>query len=271
MNLNRREALKYLSAGSLLALGLWPGSLRAKDNVGRFRFLAVNDIHYLSPACGAWLKALVQQMRTHTAVDFCLIAGDLTERGRMEDLATVRDIFKGLGMPVYVQIGNHDYTSQTDRRPYEKLFKNRINYFFKHEGWQFVGLDTTEGQHYSNTKIPSETFAWVRANLPKLDKAAPTIIFTHFPLAAKVRYRPANADELLELFLDYNLKAVVSGHWHGFTENQIGQTTLTTNRCCALKRHNHDNTTEKGYFLFAANEFGLNRTFVEFKPKMITY
>jgi hypothetical protein len=186
-------------------------------------------------------------------------------------LGAVREIFKGLRMPVYVQIGNHDYTTQTDRRPYETLFKKRTNYFFKQGGWQFLGLDTTEGQHYSNTKIQTDTFNWVRDTLPKLDKTAPLVIFTHFPLAAGVRYRPENADDLLAMFLDYDLKAVLSGHWHGFTEHQVGRTTLTTNRCCALKRHNHDNTNEKGYFLCSASLLGLSRTFVEFKPRTITY
>ena len=58
MHMTRREALRHLSAGSLLALGLWPGALRAKDNPdsSSFRFLVVNDTHYMSPECGEWLN-----------------------------------------------------------------------------------------------------------------------------------------------------------------------------------------------------------------------
>ncbi len=269
MDISRRKALKYLGAGTLLGLGLWPGCAHKTKGSGSFRFLAINDMHYLSPACGEYLTGVVRQMKTHEGVEFCLLVGDLTEYGKREDLGVVRDIFKGLGKPVYTQMGNHDHKSQTDRSGYEEIFGKNLNYLFKNNGWQFLGLDSTDGQRYENSKIQSGTLNWVRDILPKLDKQAPLVIFTHFPLGTGVRYRPANAEEFLNLFLEYNLKAVLSGHWHGFTERQFGRTTLTTNRCCALKRNNHDNTTEKGYFLCTADESGLTRTFVEYKPKTI--
>ena len=45
--ITRRDAVRW-SAGSLLALGLWPGALRAADKTGSssFRFLVINDTHY---------------------------------------------------------------------------------------------------------------------------------------------------------------------------------------------------------------------------------
>jgi 3',5'-cyclic AMP phosphodiesterase CpdA len=294
--MNRREALQRLSAGSLLMLGLWPGVLRAadKENSGNFRFLVINDTHYMSPECGAWLEGVVRQMKTHEAVEFCLLAGDLVERGKREDLAAIRDIFQTLPVPTYVVIGNHDYLAgrknriaqatqgpslspndqrrdatlsfkRADRSSYEKLFPNRLNYWFRHRGWQFVGLDTSEGALFENTRIQAPTFQWLDDNLRQLDKTQPTAIFTHFPLGPAVRYRPLNADDLLERFKPYNLQAVFCGHFHGFTERQQGDTTLTTNRCCALKRENHDGTKEKGYFVCTAQDGRISRAFIEFK------
>jgi Calcineurin-like phosphoesterase len=264
--ISRREALRW-SAGSLLALGLWPGALRAADKTGSgsFRFVVINDTHYMSPECGQWLEGVVRQMKTHDKIEFCLHAGDLTEKGRQEDLGTVRDIFKGLGIPIYVQIGNHDYLTQTDRAAYEKLFPKQLNYFFEHRGWQFIGLDTCDGLRYEETDIQAPTFRWLDEQLPKLDRTSPTVIFSHFPLGPQVRYRPRNADELLERFKPYNLQAVFGGHFHGFTERLVREATVTTNRCCALKRGNHDNTVEKGYFICTASAGRISRTFVEFK------
>ena len=40
---------------------------------------------------------------------------------------------------------------------------------------------------------------------------------------------------------------------------------FTTNRCCALKRGNHDGTKEKGYFVCTADQAGISREFVEYK------
>jgi len=265
----RREAMTHLSAGSLLALGLWPGCVSAPEtHAGSFRFLVINDTHYLSPECGTWLEGVIRHMKTHEQAEFCLLAGDLTEHGRREDLAAVRDIFAGLGLPTYVVIGNHDYLTRSDhdRQAYEELFPRRINYLFKHRGWQFIGLDTSEGLLYEGTTIHPSTFRWLDEHLPKLNQKQPTVIFTHFPLGPNVTYRPKNADDLLDRFRPFNLQAVFSGHFHGFTERQVGGVVLTTNRCCALKRGNHDKTTEKGYFLCTANEGKVSRTFIQYKP-----
>lgn len=303
--LTRRDALRRLSAGALLSLGLWPGALQARAKTGgrAFRFIVVNDVHYMSDACGAWLEGVVRQMR-RDAPEFCLLAGDLTEHGRREHLAAVREIFAGLGVPTYVQIGNHDYLEDSagfaaapsvrrvlkspraageereraaaprglageyspgDRRFYDELFPGRLNYAFEHRGWQFVGLDTSEGLWYQNTEIQPHTFRWLDDHLGKLDAAKPTVVFTHFPLGAGTTYRPANADALLERLWGVNLRAVFSGHFHGFTERQAGEVTLTTNKCCALKRSNHDGTKERGYFLCTAENGQVTRQFVECK------
>lgn len=91
------------------------------------------------------------------------------------------------------------------------------------------------------------------------------MVLTHFPLGAVGRCRPQNADDLLERLLPYNLQAVFSGHFHGFTERKLRSATLTTNRCCSFKRGNHDGTSEKGDFICEASEGKISRTFVEYK------
>jgi hypothetical protein len=70
----------------------------------------------------------------------------------------------------------------------------------------------------------------------------------------------------LDRFREVNLVAVFSGHFHGFTSRQSGLTTLTTNRCCAISRNNHDGTTAKGYFLCTAKDGQIQRQFVEVTP-----
>ena len=158
--ITRREALQHLSSGALLTLGLWPGALRGGDqpNSGSFQFVVINDTHYIDADCGHWLEGVVRQMKTHGPIEFCLHAGDLTDNGRRADIAAVRDIFAGLGVPAFFQIGNHDYLNQKmaadepkpfpplhspkderpsllpaapppnyDRRAYEQCFPRRLN------------------------------------------------------------------------------------------------------------------------------------------------
>jgi 3',5'-cyclic AMP phosphodiesterase CpdA len=265
--LSRREALQRLGSGALLALGLWPGALRANNEIpsGSFRFLVINDTHCMSPECGPYLEGVVAQMKQADA-EFCLHGGDLTEKGERHYLEQVKDIFSVLQGRMYPVIGNHDYVTQADRKAYTQTFPLRVNYYFRHRGWQFIGLDSTDGLRYEKTEIQPATFRWLDEYLPRLNKRKPTVILTHFPLGEGVMYRPKNADALLDRFREFNLQAVFNGHYHSFTERKASDTILTTNRCCALKRTNHDGTKEKGYFVCEARDGRIARTFVEYKP-----
>jgi 3',5'-cyclic AMP phosphodiesterase CpdA len=266
--LSRREMLG-LSAGTLLTAGLWPGVLHAEGtgNAGNFHFVVVNDVHYLNERCGKWVQGVVRQIKSHPEkIEFCLLAGDLTEHGKPEQMAPMHDLLKGLGKPTYVVVGNHDHRTPDDRKAYEQFFPQRNNYRFEDNGWQFLGLDTTEGRRAYGTSVPPFTLSWLDETLPKLDKRRPTIVFTHFPLGPHVITRPENADHLLGRFKAYNLQAVFCGHYHALTERHVGKVTLTTNRCCSFSRKNHDESKEKGYFLCHAKDGTIQRTFIEVKP-----
>lgn len=266
--LTRREWLQF-SAGTLLSLGLWPGCARFGNNArgGAFTFIVINDTHYQSPQCGEWFERVAASIKSHNPKpELCLMVGDLAEHGTMAELGAMRDALRSFGLPFHTVIGNHDYASQTDRKPYEALYPRRLNYHFEHRGWQFIGLDSSEGTKYQQTRIQPPTLQWLDDALPKLDRARPAVLFTHFPLADGVRMRPLNAEAVLARLLDFNLVAVFNGHFHGFTERTAGRTVLTTNRCCAISRGNHDGTKEKGYFLCNASVAGIQRDFVEVSP-----
>lgn len=264
-SLSRRDWLR-LGAGAILSMGVWPGCARWSDRRpgGTFHFAVINDTHFQSPQCPAWFQQVSASIRGQSsAPEFCLMVGDLSEHGTQSELGPMREVLQSLQMPSYVVIGNHDHLSNQDRSVWGGLYPHSLNYHFEHRGWQFIGLDSCEGTRYENTNIQPLTLAWLDDTLPRLDPARPTVIFTHFPLGADVPMRPLNADSLLERFLDFNLVAVFNGHYHGLTQRKTGLTTLTTNRCCAISRNNHDGTSAKGYFLCTAEEGQIRREFVE--------
>ena len=263
--LSRREMLRA-SAGSLLALGLWPGALRAADagHGEDFSFIAVNDTHYVDEKCGAWLQTAIARMKACSPTpELCLMSGDYAEHGTVAEHAGARDVFKSLGIPTYGVIGNHDWQTNGDRKAYEEIFPKQINYQFDHRGWQFMALDTTEGLKAGGVKISADTLRWVDENLPKFDKKKPLVLVSHFQLGPGINNRPLNTDALLERFKDYNLRAVFCGHFHGFTESKLGEAVFTTDKCCSLKAKNHDRTTEKGFFFCQIKNGAIQRTFVE--------
>lgn len=259
--------LGRLPLAALLAAGCWPGARGARGMGGEesFRFLVANDLHHLSAECDPWFEALVSQMKGHEGVGFALLVGDLAETGERHNLEAIRDHFVRLGVPVYAQIGNHDYRSAIDREAYEALFPDRLNYTFAHAGWQFVGIDSTQGTDWQDTEVQPTTLRWLDETLPALDRARPTVLFTHFPLAAGVQMAPRNAEDVLRRFLGFNLRGVFSGHWHGLTEHRFQRADVVTNVCCARSRGNHDGSKQKGYWLVRAEDDQLRRRFIEFK------
>ncbi|MFN7140361.1 MAG: metallophosphoesterase family protein [Limisphaerales bacterium] len=265
--ISRRDWI-WQSAAATLAAGLWPGCATHQDNGrgGEFTFIALNDTHFSTPECPAFFEKLTASIKSlPVKPEFCLAIGDLAQDGKQSDLGPIRDVLRGLGMPFHASIGNHDYLSATDRSAWDQLFPKSLNYHFAHRDWQVIGLDSSEGVKYHNTRIQPETLRWVDEQLPRLGRERPTILFTHFPLGPGVRYRPNNADDLLERFKEFNIVAVFNGHFHAATTHQVGDTVFTTNKCCAVSRGNHDGTKEKGYLLCRTREGRIEREFVEVK------
>jgi len=232
-----------------------------------FRFIVVNDLHHASPECDPFFEHLVAQMRAHTGVAFCLIVGDLADKGSPESLAAIKRIFARLGAPIHTVPGNHDNDVAGDTSLYAVAFPDALNHRFRHRGWQFIGLDSTEGANWGDTHINTSTLAWLDAAAPRLDRRAPTVVFTHFPLAEGVRLRPVNAGEVLTRLAPLNLRAAFCGHFHSRTLHPHGAALLTTNVCCSRVRSNHDGTRPEGYLLCTAYPDGrLVQDFVEFRP-----
>jgi hypothetical protein len=172
---SRRRAAG-LSAAQLLALGLWPGALRAADatGAGSFRFVVINDVHYRDERCGAWLEKIFRQIKSApNPPDFCLMAGDYSENGTRAELAAARDAFKLLGVPVFGVVGNHDFAANDERGAYDEIFPRHLNYRFEQHGWQFLALDSTQGRRGSGTSIPAATLQWLDDMVPKLDARRP--------------------------------------------------------------------------------------------------
>lgn len=263
----RQSRRQFLRTVPVLAAATALGA----DAPAGFTFIAANDLHYMAEDCGKWFRAMVEQMKADAPeAALCLLCGDLADGGDQPSLAAVRDIFGTLGMPLYTVPGNHDYTPANSRAGYDEVFPGRLNYRFLHGGWQFIGLDTTQGTAYQKTAISEATLAWLDAE--PLDTKLPTLVFTHFPLGEGVTYRPLNAPAALERLIRLNLVAALSGHWHGASERTVphhaeSKALLTTSRCCARVRNNADKSPLKGWWVCKAKPDGtLERRFVEFRP-----
>ncbi len=256
--LSRREAIRLTATLACAPLA------RAEDPASGFEFIAVNDLHFSNERCAPFFASVVARMKESAPhARFCLIAGDLADHGTAEQYSGLRVALAPLAMPLHTVPGNHDYLTDDDRLGYDTAFQGQSNYTFTHDGWQFIGLDSTQGTDYEGTAISAATLAWCDATFPKLDASLPTVAFTHFPLGPGTVYRPTNADALLERLGKLRLRGTFSGHWHGLNEQHVGDADVVVNRCCARIRENRDGSPLKGWSVcYAAPDGTLTRKFV---------
>jgi hypothetical protein len=261
---DRREFLKrtgmaFLGAG--IAAGTGRSQVPADAN---FSFIAINDTHYKDEKCAEYFEAAFGWIKENLAFDFALIAGDLTTAAALGELRAIKELTQLLGKPTFSVMGNHDCPQSQDN--WISVFgADSVNFRFDHKGWTFLGLDSCNGAKSSDVSVPSATVDWLTSTLPDVPKERPLIAFTHFPFGEGVTYRLVNADAVLALFADHNLKHIFSGHFHGLTERKSGDIGLTTNRCLSLSRGNHDGSKEKGLFHCSVRGEQLSYRFVEFK------
>ncbi len=253
-----------MSAGALLAAGIWPGALRAQQPATEnFSFICVNDLHYWDAGCAPFFNRAIKLMKDSAPQSKLLIVdGDLTEHGTAAEFDGIKALLKTTGMEMKVVPGNHDWATQTDRKGYEEAWPDSLNYSMESGGWQFVFLDSTDGTK-ARVAVQAPTMQWVEQNAPRLNKNRPTVLVTHFPLGEGITNRATNADALLEHFKEINLRAVFNGHHHAFTEKSRGEIIFTTDKCCSFRANNHDRTTEKGFFVCEVADGKLSRRFVE--------
>lgn len=263
-----RRGFLARSAGAALAAGLWPGRSFADEAAGEngdFDFIAFNDVHFADPKkCPPWFEKCFAAMRESAPkAEFALLSGDLSTDAREAEFAGMRDLLPLLKLPVHLTPGNHDVTVlKADRSKFDEFFPDRVNYVVAHRGWQIFVLNSVESRSAENTNIPSETLKWLDENLPKHDRRKPTIVSTHYPLGYGLKRRPKNADDLLKRFAPFNVAAIFNGHFHGYTATLFNEALMTTDRCCARSRENHDGSPLKGWFVCEARQGRISRRFV---------
>ncbi len=264
--MDRRTFLKRSAAG-LLAAGLWPHvPARAEGADESFTFLVVNDTHYRDENCARYFKSALEEMKKGPPFDFVIFAGDLSDAGTTEGLSAIKRLIEEvLPVPAYVCPGNHDCPAG-NWKPWLTVYgAERTNYRFDHRGWTFLGIDTNDAGKFANVVIQPSVIAWLRTTLQDIPATRPLVLFGHHPLGENVVYRVTNADEVLGLFRDHNLRHVFNGHYHALTERQHGAYRLTTDRCLSFCRNNHDGSPQKGWFRAKAQGETIAYEFVEFR------
>lgn len=257
--LDRRAFFQVMgaSAAGIVANGLLPPHsfqlvevVHAADKTPKFSFAYVSDTHLYSPKLNdqfirAAMRAIEDVNRLDPQPDFVLFGGDLAQLGKKEELDIGKQLLKDIKAPVRMMVGEHDWF--LDMGEAWKGYFGPPTYSFDHKGVHFVTLMSVNEKDFwtargltpeqrmkivagldngaqSRFEVGDEQRKWLEADLARIDKKTPLIIFSHSPLYKY--YRPWNfwtedADEVQQILRPFDNVTVIHGHTHQVLSNQI--------------------------------------------------
>lgn len=161
--------------------------------------------------------------------DFVAICGDLVQDADAKSFADFKRIRDGLEVPCYTVSGNHD----VGRHPTDKTlarYRDVIGedtYSFEHKGYSFVVVNT----QLWKSPVAGETEKqdmWLKKTLAAAsEKGSPVFVLCHYPFFLEkfdeadeyMNLPQGKRHELLGLYEQHGVVAVLGGHAHRFIEN----------------------------------------------------
>ncbi len=263
--MDRRQFLKLgVAAGATLALPELDWASKP-EKPGSFDFLFLTDTHIQPELAAAEGCGMCFKKAGSLHADFALQGGDHVFDSLAVDRKRVDMLFdlyarteQTLGMKVYHTLGNHDVFGVLPKSGIEvadpaygkNLFRERIGptyYSFDHKGYHFIVLDSIQVLEDRTWEggIDAPQMAWLAKDLAAVAPETPIIISVHVPMAtgaaAYLKPQPAkarqlmvnNAFEVVPLFENHNVLAVLQGHLHlNEMVNYKGVTYLTRGAVC---------------------------------------
>jgi len=225
--MDRRDFLGLAASGggAVLASALAGcAHLAGGDAAKDFFFVQLSDTHWgfqgaPNPEAKNTLRQAVASVNALPVPPaFVVFTGDLTHTTddpveRRRRLAEFKGIVAELKVPqVRFMPGEHD--AALDRgAAYQELF-GAMHYSFDHGGVHFIALDNVSDP---GARIGDEQLQWLRADLARLDRAAPVVVLTHrplFDLAPKWDWSTRDGAQAMELLMPLSHVTVFYGHIH---------------------------------------------------------
>ena len=223
--IDRRDFLKLAGLGGVVfasSLGPWGSALAAAQK--DFFFVQMTDTHWgfegpPNPEAKNTLKravATVNQLKRQP--DFIVFTGDLThaaadDKERMRRMTEFKSIVAELKVKDLRFIPGENDAGLDGGAMYRTMF-GAGNYSFDHKAIHFVALDNVSDP---NGLIGDNQLQWLRADLGKLDKAQPIVVFAHrplFDLYPQWDWATKDGAKAIEILAPYQNVTVFYGHIH---------------------------------------------------------
>jgi len=182
---------------------------------GALSYGVVDTAQYLR-ACAAHIRGLRQRP------DVVVATGDLTDGGKPEEYALLRELLAELQLPLYLIPGNHDEraTLRAAFADHDYLRQNEEFICYAIEDWpvRIVALDTTV-PGAGGGLLCEKRLGWLAATLRARQEAPTVVLMHHPPFRTLIGHMDdmglANPDSFKSVLANHpQVKAVLCGHLH---------------------------------------------------------
>lgn len=189
------------------------------------RLFHISDVHFglEDKAALAWVANCVARERP----DAVAITGDLTMRARHREFAAAAEWIRQLGVPVTVEVGNHDlpYFNLAERflDPYRRYrwLQGAVNHGIALPGVVIVPLKTTARAqlrlNWSKGRVGARSLAECLASIDALPAGTRALVACHHPLVetgTRGKALTRGGTRALAALAQRGVLAVLSGHVH---------------------------------------------------------
>lgn len=224
---SRRDVLKLMGVGGVVfASGLAgaAGKPKKSDAHADFFFLQLSDTHWgysgvSNPEADVTLKKAVATINGVTArPDFVMFTGDLTHNTddaavrarRMTEFREIASEMK-VGAQRFIP-GEHDAAADAGQ-VYRDHF-GATQYAFDHKGVHFIALDNVSDPKGA---VGAAQIDWLAADLKKVRREAPVVVFAHrplFDLFPAWEWKTDDGAKVIDVLLPHKHVTVFYGHIH---------------------------------------------------------
>jgi len=255
-NPTRRDILKGgLAAAAAAALPMSTIRLAFADESKDFTIGYISDSH-IQQIKGTefvrnWDRGLIRAVAETNLLqpkpDFVMFGGDLAQLGKKSELDHGAEMLSKLNYDVKYVMGEHDYYLDLGEY-WSKLFGPQY-YSFDHKGVHFVvlnsiitfdewtferwptpeqrmlemaGLDNPNGSPFM---VGEKQRNWLKADLAKVKKDTPIVVFSHSPIQKIYKgwnFWTDDAEEVQAILAPFDRVNVIYGHVHQIQYNQVG-------------------------------------------------
>ncbi len=201
------------------------GSLSAPANIdpagtNAFSFTVLGDTH-VGLTSTDFISETLQQIQANGDA-FVIVAGDLTNLGKANEFNAFKGTFTASGLPYRAALGNHDLYFEGWSNFKEHV--GRSIYSFDADNVHVVVLDSGNGT------IGEAQFNWLKADLAATTQPLKIVISHYPPISGTLDnlFKMASEEEaaiLKDLMHRYNVNYMIAGHYHGYREQKLGNTT----------------------------------------------